>query len=57
VVEPLDDDAYDASRNFLFLAHMKRLGIKVSARRTQGEPSGCTGRKLAAQEYIRDPEA
>jgi hypothetical protein len=56
VVETLGDGAYDTSRNFLYLTQ-KRIRPCVKARRpTRGEPSGCTARKLAIQEYLNDPQ-
>jgi hypothetical protein len=56
VVETLGDGAYDTSRNFLYLAQ-KKIRPSIKARRlTRREPSGCTARKRAIQEYLSNPE-
>jgi len=56
VGETLGDGAYDTSHNFLYLAQ-KKIRACIKARPpTRREPSGCTERKLAIQQYLSDPE-
>jgi len=56
VVETLGDGAYDTSRNFSYLTQKKIRPCIKARRSTRGEPSGCTARKLAIQEYLNNPE-
>jgi len=56
VAKTIGDGAYDTKSNFRYLAEKKiEPAIKVR-KNTSTRANGCMPRKLAAQEYLRDPE-
>ena len=53
----LADGAYDSKKNFRYLAEKKIEPVIKVRKNASSKAGGCMPRKLAAQEYLRDPEA
>jgi len=57
ITKTLADGAYDSKRNFRYLTSKDIEPIIKVRKNTSSRAGGCIPRKLAAQEYLHDPEA
>jgi len=57
VTKTIGDGAYDTKRNFRYLTAKGIEPVIKVRKNTSSRAGGCMPRKLAAQEYLKDPEA